>query len=224
MSDAAGNGALLRRGVMLVVSSPSGAGKTTLTRRLMVEDDEISLSISVTTRAPRPGETDGTDYFFISENKFINMRDTGELLESAEVFGHFYGTPRGPVEAQLDAGRDVLFDIDWQGAQQIRDAMPSDFLSLFILPPSGRALYERLVHRAQDSHDVIGRRMAGAATEISHWDEYDYVIVNDDLDTAYMEVCAVLRAGRLARHRRQDALAELVDGLDRQLRDVMGQG
>lgn len=214
---------LARRGVMLVVSSPSGAGKTTLTRRLMAEDKNISLSISVTTRKARPGEVDGSDYHFISRGKFAAMRDAGELLESAEVFDHFYGTPRAPVERELEAGADVLFDIDWQGAQQIRAAMPDDLLSLFILPPSGRALYERLVSRAQDSHEVIGRRMEGAAREISHWDEYDYVIINDDLDVAYGEICAVLKAGRLARHRRQAALKAHVAGLDRQLREVMGE-
>ncbi|VAW14487.1 Guanylate kinase [hydrothermal vent metagenome] len=208
---------------MLVVSSPSGAGKTTLTRRLMAQDNEISLSISVTTREARPGEVDGSDYHFISPDKFAVMRDGGELLESAEVFDHFYGTPRGPVERELEAGRDVLFDIDWQGAQQIRAAMPDDLLSLFILPPSGRALYERLVQRAQDSHEVIGRRMEGAAREISHWDEYDFVIINDDLDEAYAEICAVLKAGRLARHRRGRALQDHVAELDRQLKDVMGQ-
>ena len=207
---------------MLVVSSPSGAGKTTLTRRLMQEDNNIALSISVTTRKPREGEVDGTDYHFISKEKFLVMRDQGELLESAEVFDNFYGTPRAPVEHELENGRDVLFDIDWQGAQQIRAAMEADFLSLFILPPSGRALYERLVNRAQDTHEIIGRRMAGAEGEISHWAEYDYVIVNDDLDTAYKEICAVLRAGRLIRHRRQAALKAHVEKLRNELKQVMG--
>ncbi|MFV2092932.1 MAG: guanylate kinase [Hyphomicrobiales bacterium] len=206
---------------MLVVSSPSGAGKTTLTSRLMAEDKMITLSVSVTTRQARPGEVDGSDYHFISTEEFTAMRSAGDLLESAQVFEHFYGTPRAPVLAELEAGRDVLFDIDWQGAQQIRAAMAEDFLSLFILPPSGRALYQRLVNRAQDSHEVIGRRMAGAAREISHWDEYDYVIINDDLDTAYQEICVVLQAGRLARHRRRAALTDHVAGLERQLRDVM---
>lgn len=207
---------------MLVVSSPSGAGKTTLTRRLMEEDGNITLSVSVTTRKPRDGETDGTDYHFISKEKFLVMREQGELLESAEVFDNYYGTPRAPVEHELENGRDVLFDIDWQGAQQIRQAMETDFLSLFILPPSGRALYERLVNRAQDTHEVIGRRMAGAAAEISHWGEYDYVIVNDDLDTAYREICAVLNAGRLVRQRRQTALAAHVERLGKELKQVMG--
>ncbi len=222
MSEAEDISGLARRGMVLVVSSPSGAGKTTLTRRLMAEDQMISLSVSVTTRKARPGEVDGSDYHFISKEKFIAMRGAGELLESATVFDHFYGTPRAPVLAELDAGRDVLFDIDWQGAQQIRAAMADDFLSLFILPPSGRALYQRLVARAQDSHETIGRRMAGAAQEISHWDEYDYVIINDDIDTAFKDICAVLKAGRLARHRRRAALKAHIAGLKRQLKDVMG--
>ena len=223
MSKSVPNTNIPRRGVLLVVSSPSGAGKTTLTRRLMAEDDQISLSISVTTRKPRRGEENGVDYHFISKSEFDTLRDGGKLLESATVFENSYGTPRGPVELELQAGRDVLFDIDWQGAQQIRAAMPEDYLSVFILPPSGRVLYERLVHRAQDSHEIIGRRMAGAAREISHWNEYGTVIINDDLDQAYGEICAVLKAGRLARHRRHSALSAHVEGLMAQLRDVMGE-
>jgi len=223
LSEAEEFSGLARRGVVLVVSSPSGAGKTTLTRRLMAEDPMISLSVSVTTRKARPGEVDGSDYHFITAEEFQAMRKAGDLLESATVFDNFYGTPKAPVLTELEAGRDVLFDIDWQGAQQIRAAMSDDFLSLFILPPSGRALYQRLVARAQDSHDVIGRRMEGAAREISHWDEYDYVIINDDIDTAFSEIRAVLKAGRLARRRRRPALKTHVAGLDRQLKDVMGE-
>lgn len=211
-----------RRGLMLVVSSPSGAGKTTLTRRLMAEDSNIELSISVTTRKARPGEVEGKDYYFVDAPTFARMQAAGELLESADVFAHQYGSPRGPVEKALEAGRDVLFDIDWQGAQQIRAAMPDDVLSLFILPPSGRDLYQRLVSRAQDSHETIGRRMDGAAREISHWAEYDYVIVNDDLDAAYGELRAVLTAGRLTRRRRSTALSAHVTRLESELKDVRG--
>lgn len=222
MSDDPDRMPLARRGLMLVVSSPSGAGKTTLTRRLVAEDPAIAMSISVTTRPPRPGEKDGEDYRFLDREQFEAMRAAGDLLEHAEVFGHRYGTPRAPVERELDRGRDVLFDIDWQGAQQIRATMPDDLLTLFILPPSGRALFERLVRRQQDSIDTIKRRMDGAAREISHWNEYDYVVVNDDLEAAYGELRAVLTAGRLARHRRTVALAGHVERLEVELQDVLG--
>jgi guanylate kinase len=191
-----------RRGLLLVISSPSGAGKTTLSRRLLDRDSHITMSVSVTTRPPRPGEVDGRDYFFISKERFEAMRDAGDLLESAEVFGNCYGTPKGPVEHSLAKGRDVLFDIDWQGTQQLAQAMQDDLVRVFILPPSVEALRDRLVSRAQDPMVVVAKRMAEASREISHWAEYDYVIVNDDLETADREICAILAAERLKRKRR----------------------
>jgi guanylate kinase len=191
-----------RRGLLLVISSPSGAGKTTLSRRLLDHDPHITMSVSVTTRPPRPGEVDGRDYFFISKERFEAMRNAGELLESAEVFGNCYGTPKGPVEHSLAKGRDVLFDIDWQGTQQLAQAMQDDLVRVFILPPSVEALRDRLISRAQDPMVVVAKRMAEASREISHWAEYDYVIVNDDLETADREICAILAAERLKRKRR----------------------
>ena len=191
-----------RRGLLLVISSPSGAGKTTLTRRLLDSDPSITMSVSVTTRAPRPGEVDGKDYLFISMEKFNAMRDSGELLEWAEVFGNCYGTPKAPVQASLAVGRDVLFDIDWQGTQQLAQVMPEDLVRIFILPPSAEALQDRLIRRAQDSVVTVAKRMAEAAREISHWAEYDYVIVNHDLETSDREIRAILDAERLKRKRR----------------------
>jgi guanylate kinase len=191
-----------RRGLLLVISSPSGAGKTTLTRRLLDSDPSITMSVSVTTRAPRPGEVDGKDYLFISMEKFNAMRDSGELLEWAEVFGNCYGTPKAPVQASLAVGRDVLFDIDWQGTQQLAQVMPEDLVRIFILPPSAAALQDRLIRRAQDSVVTVAKRMAEAAREISHWAEYDYVIVNHDLETSDREIRAILEAERLKRKRR----------------------
>jgi guanylate kinase len=191
-----------RRGLLLVISSPSGAGKTTLTRRLLDSDPSITMSVSVTTRAPRPGEVDGKDYLFISMEKFNAMRDSGELLEWAEVFGNCYGTPKAPVQASLAVGRDVLFDIDWQGTQQLAQVMPEDLVRIFILPPSAEALQDRLIRRAQDSVVTVAKRMAEAAKEISHWAEYDYVIVNHDLETSDREIRAILEAERLKRKRR----------------------
>jgi guanylate kinase len=191
-----------RRGLLLVISSPSGAGKTTLTRRLLDSDPSITMSVSVTTRAPRPGEVDGKDYLFISMEKFNAMRDSGELLEWAEVFGNCYGTPKAPVQASLAVGRDVLFDIDWQGTQQLAQVMPEDLVRIFILPPSAAALQDRLIRRAQDSVVTVAKRMAEAAKEISHWAEYDYVIVNHDLETSDREIRAILEAERLKRKRR----------------------
>jgi guanylate kinase len=191
-----------RRGLLLVISSPSGAGKTTLTRRLLARDQHITISVSVTTRKARPGEIEGKDYFFISEEKFNAMRDRGELLEWAEVFGNCYGTPKRHVEISLAKGRDVLFDIDWQGTQQLAQALPEDIVRIFILPPSAEALQDRLVRRAQDPLGIVAKRMAEAAKEISHWAEYDYVIVNDDLETADQEISAILAAERLKRKRR----------------------
>ena len=191
-----------RRGLLFVLSSPSGAGKTTLSRRLLALDPDIALSVSATTRPPRPGEIDGKDYHFISPGQFAAMAAGGELLEHATVFGNRYGTPAAPVLAALAAGTDVLFDIDWQGTQQLRgsDAV-TDLTSVFILPPSLSELERRLRQRAADRADVIEARMAGARAEIAHWDEYDYVLVNDDPDRCLGELRAVLTAERLARRR-----------------------
>jgi guanylate kinase len=191
-----------RRGLLLVMSSPSGAGKTTLSRRLLAADANITMSVSVTTRAPRPGEIDGKDYHFISQREFAKLRDTGDLLEYAEVFGNFYGTPKKPVVDALQAGRDVLFDIDWQGTQQLAQAMEGDLVRIFILPPTAEELRERLIRRAQDSSSTVAKRMAKAADEISHWPEYDYVIVNEDINIAAAQIDAILTAERLKRQRR----------------------
>lgn len=191
-----------RRGLLLVMSSPSGAGKTTLSRRLLAADPNITMSVSVTTRAPRPGEVDGKDYHFITQRDFARLRDGNELLEYAEVFGNFYGTPKKPVVEALQSGRDVLFDIDWQGTQQLAQAMEGDLVRIFILPPTAEELRERLIRRAQDSSSTVAKRMAKAADEISHWPEYDYVIVNEDINTAGSQIDAILTAERLKRHRR----------------------
>ena len=184
------------------MSSPSGAGKTTLSRRLLAADPNIAMSVSVTTRAQRPGEVDGRDYHFISKDKFAAMRDGAELLEWAEVFGNFYGTPKKPVDEALARGRDVLFDIDWQGTQQLAQAMEDDLVRIFILPPSADELRDRLIKRAQDSATVVAKRMAEASREISHWPEYDYVVVNGDIEQADVEIAAILAAERLKRRRR----------------------
>jgi guanylate kinase len=205
-------GAAVRRGLMLVLSSPSGAGKTTLSRRLLEADDGLELSVSVTTRPPRSGEVDGRDYLFIDRGRYDAMVAKHELLEWAEVFGNCYGTPRGPVEAALIAGRDVLFDIDWQGTQQLRNAVPGDLVSVFVLPPSIAELERRLHTRAQDSHDIIRARMTKAADELSHWAEYDYVVINHDVDQAFTDVRAILAAERLKRDR-QVGLSEFVRAL-----------
>ncbi len=190
-----------RRGLMFVLSSPSGAGKTTLARMLLKADRNVELSVSVTTRPKRRGEIGGRDYHFIDPSRFEVMVKTGRLLEWAEVFNHRYGTPRLPVEKALRSGRDVLFDIDWQGTQQLREKARDDLVSLFILPPTAKELERRLKRRAQDSHDIISGRMAKAAGEMSHWPEYDYVIVNRDIDKAFAEVRAILGAERLKRER-----------------------
>ena len=205
-----------RRGLMLVLSSPSGAGKTTLSRMLLKADRHIELSVSVTTRPQRPGEIDGRDYHFIDMVRFDSMVKTGKLLEWAEVFGHRYGTPRIPVEKALGAGRDVLFDIDWQGTQQLREKARDDLVSVFILPPSVTELRRRLERRAQDSRAIIAYRMAKAAGEMSHWPEYDYVIVNRDKKEAFAEVRAILAAERLKRER-QIGLSEFVRALQAKL-------
>ncbi len=190
-----------RRGIMLVLSSPSGAGKTTLSRMLLKHDGAIELSVSVTTRKPRPGEVDGRDYHFIDRARFDAMVAGGELFEWAEVFGNRYGTPRAPVERMLAAGRDVLFDIDWQGTQQLREKGRADLVSVFVLPPSIIDLEARLRTRAQDSDEVIHARMSKAADEMSHWAEYDYVVINRDVQRAFEDVCAILGAERLRRER-----------------------
>jgi guanylate kinase len=191
-----------RRGLMLVLSSPSGAGKTTISRRLLYTEANLSLSISATTRPPRPGEEEGEDYFFVSDARFAEMVAQDELLEHALVFGNNYGTPRRPVEDALESGRDVLFDIDWQGTQQLRESARDDLVSVFILPPSTEELERRLHARAQDSDAVVRGRMAKAADEMSHWAEYDYIIINDNLENSVRQVEAILTAERLRRERR----------------------
>ena len=194
-------GPVRRRGLMFVLSSPSGAGKTSISRRLLERHRDISLSVSVTTRAPRPGEVDGVHYHFIDRPAFERMAANGDLLEHAEVFGRHYGTPRGPVEAALADGRDVLFDIDWQGTQQLAENARDDLVAVFILPPTAAELERRLRSRAQDSDEEIARRMSKAAGEMSHWPEYDYVIVNADFETSVAQTEAILTAERLRRRR-----------------------
>ena len=201
-----------RRGLMLVLSSPSGAGKTTLSRRLLETDKGIVMSVSATTREKRPNEIDGKDYYFVTAEKFAAMVKAGEFFEHATVFGNSYGTPRARVEAALAEGRDVLFDIDWQGAQQLKEKARDDLVSVFILPPSHGELERRLYTRAQDSAEVVKGRMEKAAGEISHWPEYDYVIVNRDVDVAHAQVKAVLDAERV-RRTRQIGLSEFVSTL-----------
>ena len=188
-----------RRGIMVVLSSPSGAGKTTLTRMLLKENPDMAMSVSATTRQPRPGEKDGEDYYFISKNKFTDMVDEDEFLEHAKVFDNFYGTPRAPVEQALGDGRDVVFDIDWQGAQQLTQAAADDLVKVFILPPNMVELEKRLRTRAQDSEKVIAKRMSKSENEISHWAEYDYVIVNEDVDVAMEELRTIVASERMRR-------------------------
>ncbi|MCW0199071.1 guanylate kinase [Sphingopyxis sp.] len=192
---------LNRRGVLFVLSSPSGAGKTTISRMMLDADSDIALSISATTRPPRPGEVDGVHYHFVDTERFKEMAADGEFLEWAHVFGHRYGTPRAPVEALLAAGKDVLFDIDWQGAQQLYQEAGPDVVRVFVLPPTMEELERRLRSRGTDSDEVIAARMERAANEISHWDGYDYVLINDDVDGCFDEVRAILRAERLKRRR-----------------------
>ena len=206
---------IARRGLMLVLSSPSGAGKTTLSRMLLA-DPAVSLSISVRSRPQRPGETDGAHYHFIDRARFDAMVRNGELLEWAEVFGNHYGTPRAPVEASLAAGRDMMFDLDWQGTQQMREKVPRDLVSVFVLPPSAPELERRLHTRAQDSDEVIRGRMAKASDEMSHWAEYDYVIVNRNIDQAFGELQAILAAERLKRER-QTGLSDFVRSVQAEL-------
>ena len=195
------DGAVARRGLMLVLSSPSGAGKTTLSRQLLSEFSDLTMSISVTTRPKRPGEKEGVDYFFVDKIEFDLMRNKRLLLEHAKVFDHYYGTPAGPVEKALTAGRDILFDIDWQGAQQLKQEKRDDLASIFILPPSTKELEQRLKSRAQDSNKIVAQRMSKAVDEISHWPEYDYVVVNHEIEDALAQVRAILIAERLKRTR-----------------------
>ena len=207
---------MIRKGLLLILSSPSGAGKTTLTRRLMEWDRTIRFSISATTRPPRPGEKDGREYYFVGRAGFEGQVADGQMLEHAEVFGNHYGSPRAPVEAAMAEGRDTVFDIDWQGGQQIRNsALGRDVVSVFVLPPSIAELDQRLRGRGQDSEAVIAGRMAKSRDEVSHWAEYDYVIVNRDLDAAFAELVTILQAERLRRDR-QPGLAEFVRGLNRE--------
>lgn len=195
------NEGISRRGLMLVLSSPSGTGKTAIAHRILESDPNFFLSVSATTRAPRPGEIDGKDYYFVSRERFDEMVEKGELLEHAEFCGNCYGTPRAPVEKSLSEGRDILFDIEWQGTRQLAKAARADLVCVFILPPSLAELRRRLVLRKQDSDDVIDKRMATAESEISHWNEYDYVIVNRDLDESVAAVRSILTTERLKRVR-----------------------
>jgi len=207
---------IARRGLMLVLSSPSGAGKTTLSRRLLAEDGGVTLSVSVTTRKIRPGEVDGRDYHFIDRRRFDALVEKDELLEWAEVFDNYYGTPEKPVMDALAGGHDVLFDIDWQGTQQLGEKARGDVVSVFILPPSIPELERRLHKRAQDDYETIHRRMAKAADEMSHWAEYEYVVINHELDQAFADVKAILAAERLKRER-QPGLSDFVRGLQAKL-------
>jgi len=208
----AGGNSIARRGLMLVLSSPSGAGKTTLSRMLLKAERNVTLSISMTTRPRRPNEKHGRHYYFVSQARFDAMIKRKAFLEWARVFGNCYGTPRAPVERALRRGHDVLFDVDWQGTQQLREKAPDDLVSVFVLPPSASELKRRLKKRAQDTHDVITARMSKAAGEMSHWAEYDYVVVNRDLKRAFVELRAILAAERLKRAR-QTGLSAFVRGL-----------
>lgn len=197
---------------MFVLSSPSGAGKTTMARRLLAEDDQIAMSVSVTTRPMRAGEVDGKDYIFTTQDRFMQMVEAGEFLEWAEVFGNHYGTPKAQIKAGLKEGRDFLFDIDWQGTQQIYQRAEADVVRVFLLPPSITELERRLSSRGTDSAEVIAGRMARARSEISHWDGYDYVVVNDDMDACFAKVCTILQAERM-RRARQTGLVDFVRDL-----------
>ncbi|MCC5962340.1 MAG: guanylate kinase [Rhodobacteraceae bacterium] len=205
-----------RRGLLIILSSPSGAGKSTLARGLMDWDSEIRFSVSATTRAPRPGEVDGREYYFRTRTEFEAMIARGEMLEHAEVFGNFYGSPKGPVAEAMAQGRDTLFDIDWQGGQQVRNSsLGQDVVSIFVLPPSIAALDARLRQRGQDSEEVIAQRMRQSRDEISHWAEYDYVLINDDLDATAARLRRIIESERL-RRQRQPELTELVRALNRE--------
>ena len=206
----------VRRGLMLVISSPSGAGKTTLARKLMGEFDDVALSVSATTRTPRPGEADGTDYHFRSHEQFTQMIEDRAFLEWAKVFDHYYGTPRADTEAKLSAGSDVLFDVDWQGADALHDQLPNDCVSVFVLPPSIEALETRLSARPGSTPELVARRMADAKAEIRHWRRYDYCIINDDLETAYGQLRRILLVERTKRLRQHN--------LDDHVRRLLGEG
>jgi len=204
-----------RRGLLFVLSSPSGAGKSTISRKLLADDPNLNMSVSATTRPPRPGEVDGKDYHFVDLERFREMTTANQFLEWAHVFDHRYGTPRAPVETMLDAGQDVLFDIDWQGAQQLYQLAGGDVVRVFILPPSMVELERRLRGRRTDSDEVIDRRMTRAHSEISHWDGYDYVLVNDDADACFAKVRTILHAERLKRSR-QTGLIGFIRKLERE--------
>jgi guanylate kinase len=213
-----------RRGIMLVLSSPSGAGKTTLSRNLLEQENiddpgKLELSVSATTRTRRPSEIDGVHYHFLSKRQFEGLRDRGDLLEWAEVHGNFYGTPREPVERALSEGRDVLFDIDWQGTRHLLDKMREDVVTVFVLPPSAQELKARLVRRAEDSDETIAERLRNAAEEFLHWNEYDYILVNRDLDKSFARLRAILTAERLKRVKMLD-LQDFVDGLLADLKKI----
>lgn len=214
MSDASSPDTLARRGLLFILSSPSGAGKSTLSRMLLERDGDIQLSVSATTRTPRPGEVDGKDYHFISNERFDAMIEEDDFYEWAHVFDHRYGTPKGVIRDGLKRGQDYLFDIDWQGTQQLKQKDDQDVVTVFVLPPSLEALRSRLQGRAQDSTEVIDSRMARARDEISHWAEYDYVVVNDDLEGCFSQVCEILHAERM-RRKRQTGLIPFV-------RELMG--
>jgi guanylate kinase len=216
MTGGHGTDGVERRGLMFVLSSPSGAGKTTLSRLLIDRMPGLRMSVSATTRAMRPGEVNGRDYLFVDKARFDAMVKGDELLEWATVFDNSYGTPRAPVEAALSAGQDVLFDIDWQGTQQLREKARADVVSVFILPPSAGDLEKRLHSRAQDSDEVIRKRMSRASHEMSHWAEYDYIVINHNVDDAFAEVQSILKAERLKRERRT-GLVSFVRGLQGQL-------
>jgi len=214
---------MTRRGLLIILSSPSGAGKSTLAKRLMAWDDSLRFSVSATTRAPRPGEVDGREYYFRSHDDFAAMIAAGEMLEHAEVFGNFYGSPKGPGVEAMDAGRDTLFDIDWQGGQQVRNSsLGKDVISIFILPPSIAELDRRLRGRGQDSDTVIEDRMRKSRDEISHWAEYDYVLVNDDLDATEAHLRSIIEGERL-RRARQPGLNDFVRGLNGEFGAMRGQ-
>ncbi len=211
-----------RRGLLFVLSSPSGAGKSTLSRRLLQSDDNFRLSISATTRAPRPGEVEGEHYFFVSRDEFEGMVAEGEMLEHAEVFGNLYGTPRMPVENWISKERDVLFDVDWQGARQLgRSSMRADLVRVFVLPPSVSELHRRLVARAQDSTETVDGRMSKSQAEYSHWGEYDYVLINDNIDACQKKIETIIEAERL-RSARQIGLSGFVAGLDKEYEEMFG--
>lgn len=209
----------MRRGLLLILSSPSGAGKSTLARKLMAWDPTLRFSVSATTRPPRPGEQDGREYYFRTRDEFQAMVAAGDMLEHAEVFGNFYGSPRGPVEQAMREGRDTLFDIDWQGGQQIRNsALGRDVVSVFVLPPSINILEARLRNRGQDSAEVIANRMAKSIDEISHWAEYDYVLINDDLEQTFDKLLTILKAERIRRDR-QPELSDFARTLNEQFKE-----